>query len=75
MAQVSSKVIAAVQPSHQIFSRGFAKDCPNGKLYRQKVTEVYEEIVPNGNCKFFVDNIFRIFDQDNNGYLDFKVKF
>ena len=59
----------------QIFFRGFAKDCPNGKLYRQKVTEVYEEIVPNGNCKFFVDQIFRIFDQDCNGYLDFKVKF
>ena len=36
--------------------------------------EVYEEIVPNGNCKFFVDQIFRIFDADANGYLDFKVK-
>ena len=37
------------------------------------MTEVYEEIVPNGNCKYFVDHIFRIFDQDGNGYLDFKV--
>ena len=53
--------------SSNIFSRGFAKDCPNGKLYRHKVTEVYETIVPNGNCKFFVDHIFRIFDQDGNG--------
>lgn len=53
--------------------RGFAKDCPNGKLYKQKVTEVYDELVPNGNHKFFVDQIFRIFDQDANGYLDFKV--
>ena len=55
--------------------RGFAKDCPNGKLYKQKVIEVYDEIVPNGNGngKFFVDLIFRIFDQDANGYLDFKV--
>ena len=55
------------------FFRGFANDCPNGKLYKQKVTEVYDEIVPNGNHKFFVDQIFRIFDQDANGYLDFKV--
>ena len=57
----------------ECFFRGFAKDCPNGKLYRQKVTEVYDELVPNGNHKFFVDQIFRIFDQDANGYLDFKV--
>ena len=61
--------------SSEIFFRGFANDCPNGKLYRQKVTEVYEKIVPTGNCKFFVDHIFRIFDQDGNGYLDFKVIF
>ena len=30
--------------------------------------------MPNGNCKFFVDQIFRIFDADANGYLDFKVR-
>ena len=34
---------------------------------------MYDELVPNGNHKFFVDQIFRIFDQDANGYLDFKV--
>ena len=37
------------------------------------MTEVYEKIMPDGNPKFFVDQIFRIFDQDENGYIDFTV--
>ena len=57
----------------QFFS-GFAKDCPNGQLLKEKVTEVYERIMPDGNPKFFVDQIFRIFDQDENGYIDFTVR-
>ena len=46
---------------------------PTGRLHKQKVLEVYDEIVPNGKADFFVEQIFRIFDQDANGYLDFKV--
>ena len=54
--------------------RGFARDCPSGRLCRQRVTEVYDELFPHGsNNKWLVDTIFRIFDQDDNGYLDFKV--
>ena len=53
--------------------RGFARDCPSGRLCRQRVTEVYDELFPHGsNNKWLVDTIFRIFDQDDNGYLDFK---
>ena len=57
-----------------LFFSGFAKDCPNGQLIKEKVTEVYERIMPEGNTKFFVDQIFRIFDQDENGYIDFTVR-
>ena len=35
---------------------------------------MYERIMPDGNPKFFVDQIFRIFDQDENGYIDFTVR-
>ena len=35
---------------------------------------MYERIMPEGNTKFFVDQIFRIFDQDENGYIDFTVR-
>ena len=29
-------------------------------------------ILPAGNAKVFVDQIFRIFDKDGNGSIDFK---
>ena len=32
-------------------------------------------ILPAGNAKVFVDQIFRIFDKDGNGSIDFKVYF
>ena len=38
------------------------------------MTEIYEEkIVPNKDCKYLVDQLFRIIDDDNNGGIDFKV--
>ena len=54
-------------------SRGFKKDCPQGILEKKKVLEIYQSFLKNGNAKFFVDQIFRIFDGDNNGCIDFKV--
>ena len=32
-------------------------------------------ILPVGNAQLFVDQIFRIFDKDGNGTIDFKVSF
>ena len=31
-------------------------------------------ILPEKNAIVFVNHIFRIFDKDNNGYIDFKVR-
>ena len=37
------------------------------------MAKVYEEILPDGDPQFFVDQIFRVLDGDNNGYIDFMV--
>ena len=34
---------------------------------------MYSMILPAGNAAVFVDQIFRIFDKDGNGSIDFKV--
>ena len=34
---------------------------------------MYTMILPVENAKLFVDQIFRIFDKDGNGSIDFKV--
>jgi len=52
--------------------KGFKIDCPNGQLTKEKVLDMYSMILPVANAKVFVDQIFRIFDKDGNGDIDFK---
>ena len=58
-----------------IFYRDFKKDCPTGILEKKRILELYEQILPGGqaNAKFFTDQIFRLFDDDRNGVIDFRV--
>ena len=62
-------------PSNNSLCRGFKKDCPGGLLSQDKVLEMYTMILPEGNAKNFVEQIFRVFDKDGDGTIDFKVKF
>ena len=48
-------------------------DCPDGILDKTQVLDMYSMILPAGNANVFVDQIFRIFDKDGNGSIDFKV--
>ena len=44
-------------------------------MTKEKVLDMYSMILPVANAKVFVDQIFRIFDKDGNGDIDFKVHF
>ncbi|XP_014679315.1 PREDICTED: neuronal calcium sensor 2-like, partial [Priapulus caudatus] len=48
------------------------QDCPNGQLTRKKFLEVYKQFFPSGNAETFCDHVFRTFDQDNSGSIDFR---
>ena len=54
--------------------KGFKQDCPTGQLVKAEVLEMYSMILPQKNALVFVDQIFRIFDKDGNGSIDFKVR-
>ena len=57
------------------FYRNFLFDCPDEKLGKAKVLNMYEMILPSAaSAKLFVDQIFRIFDVDNNGFISFMVR-
>ena len=71
MVHVRRAIVATI--SSLVFYRGFKKDCPTGVLEKKKVLEIYNTFIQTGNAKFLVDQIFRIFDADNNGCIDFKV--
>ncbi|GMS91337.1 hypothetical protein PENTCL1PPCAC_13512, partial [Pristionchus entomophagus] len=52
--------------------RGFVQDCPNGNLPRAKFIKVYKDFFPSGRAEAFCEHVFRTFDTDNSGFIDFK---
>ena len=51
---------------------GFLKDCPSGQLSKVKFIENYQQLFPQGKAQKFCEHIFRTFDTDNSGKIDFK---
>merc|ERR1712215_11031 len=54
------------------FYKGFMADCPEGKLTPTMFCEIYGKCFPTGNAKEFCKHLFRTFDIDKNGVIDFK---
>ena len=52
--------------------RGFKEDCPDGRLTPKAFMHVYGSSFLSANTKEFCDYVFRNFDKDGNGYIDFK---
>ena len=50
----------------------FQRDCPDGLLSKNKFLEVYSTFFPTGNPDKFCNHVFRSFDGDNSGKIDFK---
>eukprot|EP00092_Neocalanus_flemingeri_P015504 GFUD01016783.1.p1 GENE.GFUD01016783.1~~GFUD01016783.1.p1 ORF type:complete len:192 (-),score=46.50 GFUD01016783.1:49-624(-) len=54
------------------YYKGFLSDCPEGKLNPATFCQIYSKCFPTGNAKQFCDHVFRSFDTDQNGVIDFK---
>lgn len=52
--------------------KGFQVDCPDGKLSRDKFIEIYKVFFKGGNPEKFCQHVYRTFDEDGNGWIDFK---
>ena len=52
--------------------KGFKQDCPDGRLTPEAFMKIYSKCFPAGNVKEFCDHVFRTFDTDKNGFIDFK---
>ncbi|CAF0782730.1 unnamed protein product [Adineta ricciae] len=50
---------------------GFLKDCPTGKLNKKKFVDVYKQFYPMGKAEKFCEYVFRTFDNDSSGNIDF----
>merc|ERR1712110_72116 len=56
----------------QEWYKGFRIDCPDGKLTASSFRKIYTKCFPGGNVNEFCDHVFRTFDMDKNGFVDFK---
>ncbi|PIO68872.1 EF hand [Teladorsagia circumcincta] len=48
------------------------QDCPKGHLTKEQFIKVYKDFFPSGSAEGFCEHVFRTFDTDNSGFIDFK---
>jgi neurocalcin delta len=52
----------------------FSKDCPSGQMNIDDFKAMYETLFPSGDSGQFADHVFKAYDKDGNGVIDFKVR-
>ncbi|CAD5122264.1 DgyrCDS10709 [Dimorphilus gyrociliatus] len=56
------------------YYRNFLKECPEGRMSmsRDQFKKIYSKLFPTGDANQFAQHVFRTYDRDGNGRIDFR---